>query len=82
MASAYHPSKVLKMLDGGSWQMLSYGRQRGAPGGLALEPQEYTVTHYNNPEVLAQVSEDLGEAMVGINCDQMVDSQKFATRGW
>jgi len=28
--------------------MLSYGRQRGAPGGLALEPQEYTVTHYNN----------------------------------
>ena len=27
------------------------------------------VTHYKNPEVLAQVSEDLGEAMVGIQCD-------------
>ncbi|MBQ4228848.1 MAG: pyridoxal 5'-phosphate synthase lyase subunit PdxS, partial [Bacteroidaceae bacterium] len=25
------------------------------------------VTNYNNPAVLAQLSEDLGEAMVGIN---------------
>jgi len=25
------------------------------------------VTHYNDPEVLARVSEDLGEAMVGVN---------------
>lgn len=40
------------------------------------------VTHYKNPEILAQVSEDLGEAMVGINCDEMVESQKFAGRGW
>ncbi len=40
------------------------------------------VTHFNNPEVLAKVSEDLGEAMVGINCDSMVEEQKFAKRGW
>ena len=25
------------------------------------------VTHYNDPKMLAQVSENLGEAMVGIN---------------
>jgi pyridoxal 5'-phosphate synthase pdxS subunit len=25
------------------------------------------VTNYNNPEILAELSEDLGEAMVGIN---------------
>ena len=25
------------------------------------------VTHYNNPQVLAEVSTDLGEAMVGIS---------------
>jgi len=29
------------------------------------------VTHYNNPQVLAEVSEDIGEAMVGINCDEL-----------
>merc|ERR1712125_85126 len=29
------------------------------------------VTHYNNPQVLAEVSEDLGEAMTGINCDDL-----------
>jgi len=29
------------------------------------------VTHFNNPQVLAEVSEDIGEAMVGINCDEL-----------
>ena len=29
------------------------------------------VTNYNDPKVLAKVSEDLGPAMVGINCEDM-----------
>merc|ERR1712217_357425 len=29
------------------------------------------VTHYNDPKVLAEVSEDIGEAMVGINLDDL-----------
>merc|ERR1712060_214442 len=29
------------------------------------------VTHYNDPKVLAEVSEDIGEAMVGINMDDL-----------
>ena len=29
------------------------------------------VTNYNDPEILAEVSEDLGEAMVGINADEI-----------
>jgi len=29
------------------------------------------VTHYKNPKVLAEVSEDIGEAMVGINLDEL-----------
>ncbi|KAJ3269006.1 Pyridoxal 5'-phosphate synthase subunit snz1 [Borealophlyctis nickersoniae] len=40
------------------------------------------VTHYNDPAVLAKVSEDLGEAMVGINCDKLPENEKFAQRGW
>ena len=29
------------------------------------------VTNYNDPKVLAEISEDLGEAMVGINADEI-----------
>merc|ERR1712038_1681254 len=36
------------------------------------------VTHFNNPKVLAEISEDIGEAMTGINCDQL--SVKWAVR--
>lgn len=34
------------------------------------------VTHYNNPQVLAEVSEDLGEPMVGIATEQIVRDRK------
>merc|ERR1712083_188943 len=36
------------------------------------------VTHFNDPKVLAEVSEDIGEAMTGINCDDLV--VKWAAR--
>jgi pyridoxal 5'-phosphate synthase pdxS subunit len=40
------------------------------------------VTHYSNPEVLANVSRGLGEAMVGINVSAMPEADKIASRGW
>jgi pyridoxal 5'-phosphate synthase pdxS subunit len=40
------------------------------------------VTHYKDPKVLMEVSIGLGEAMVGINCGEMRDAEKLATRGW
>jgi pyridoxal 5'-phosphate synthase pdxS subunit len=40
------------------------------------------VTHYKDPKVLAEVSQGLGEAMVGINVAQMQDTDKLAKRGW
>ncbi len=40
------------------------------------------VTHYNDPEVLAEVSTNLGEAMVGINIDTLTEQDKMAHRGW
>jgi len=40
------------------------------------------VTHYNDPKVLAEVSEDLGEAMVGLNVSMMGDKDKMQGRGW
>lgn len=39
------------------------------------------VTHYKDPKVLAEVSEGLGEAMVGINVSQMQEGDKLAKRG-
>jgi pyridoxal 5'-phosphate synthase pdxS subunit len=39
------------------------------------------VAHYKDANLLAKVSTDLGEAMVGINCDHLPAEQKFAGRG-
>ncbi|KAF8337527.1 SOR/SNZ family-domain-containing protein [Cantharellus anzutake] len=38
------------------------------------------VTHYNDPKVLAEVSEDLGEAMVGLTIDDNLRGGRFAGR--
>ncbi|CAI6333292.1 unnamed protein product [Periconia digitata] len=40
------------------------------------------VTHYKDPKTLMEVSMNLGEAMVGINCGKMDESEKLAKRGW
>ena len=39
-------------------------------------------THYEDPDVLVRVSEDLGEAMVGIDINTLEESQLLQTRGW
>ena len=40
------------------------------------------VTHYNDPVRIAKVSENLGEAMVGINVSTLPADELLATRGW
>ncbi|KAJ1921259.1 Pyridoxal 5'-phosphate synthase subunit snz1 [Mycoemilia scoparia] len=40
------------------------------------------VTHFNDAKVLAEVSEDLGVPMVGINCDSLQDKERLENRGW
>jgi Pyridoxine biosynthesis enzyme len=39
-------------------------------------------THYQDPDVLAEVSRGLGEAMVGINIDTLQEEELLASRGW
>jgi pyridoxal 5'-phosphate synthase pdxS subunit len=39
-------------------------------------------THYKDPDVLARVSEELGEAMPGLEISKMADHERLATRGW
>ena len=40
------------------------------------------VTYYDDPEKLAAVSENLGEAMVGINVSDIPNEDRLAKRGW
>lgn len=40
------------------------------------------VTHFSDAQILAEVSEDLGEPMVGINMDTLSEQEKMAVRGW
>ncbi|MCC6457621.1 MAG: pyridoxal 5'-phosphate synthase lyase subunit PdxS [Caldilineaceae bacterium] len=40
------------------------------------------VTHYNDAKILAEVSMNLGEPMVGINIDTLSEQEKMAHRGW
>jgi pyridoxal 5'-phosphate synthase pdxS subunit len=40
------------------------------------------VTHYQDASILAEVSKNLGEPMVGRNISQMPEGEKIAGRGW
>ena len=40
------------------------------------------VTHYQDANILAEVSKNLGEPMVGRNVSQMPEAEKIAGRGW
>ena len=39
-------------------------------------------THYNDPDILARVSENLGEPMSGIEVSSLAENQQISNRGW
>jgi len=39
-------------------------------------------THYKDPEIIAEVSKNLGEAMPGLDIKQIPDEELLASRGW
>jgi pyridoxal 5'-phosphate synthase pdxS subunit len=39
-------------------------------------------THFNNPEILAEVSRGLGDSMPGLDVRTMPVEEQLATRGW
>jgi pyridoxal 5'-phosphate synthase pdxS subunit len=40
------------------------------------------VTHFNNPEILAEISRNLGEPMVGRNVVDLEEHERLSERGW
>jgi pyridoxal 5'-phosphate synthase pdxS subunit len=53
----------------------------GDPAKRARAIVEAT-THYNEPEIIAEVSKGLGEPMVGIGVSTLSPDQLMAGRGW
>jgi pyridoxal 5'-phosphate synthase pdxS subunit len=53
----------------------------GDPARRARAIVEAT-THYNEPEIVAEVSKGLGEPMVGINVSSLSQDKLMAGRGW
>jgi len=39
-------------------------------------------THFEDPNIIAEVSRNLGEPMVGINLDKLPEHEQMARRGW
>ena len=39
-------------------------------------------TYYNDPKIIAEVSEDLGEAMSGVSAKSLDENEQMASRGW
>ena len=39
-------------------------------------------THFRDADVLARVSEELGDAMPGIEMGRLAESERLQTRGW
>lgn len=53
----------------------------GNPATRAKAIVEAT-THFNDPDIIARVSRNLGEAMVGINISDIPDAERMQERGW
>ncbi len=53
----------------------------GDPARRARAIVEAT-TYFNDADVVAKVSRDLGEAMVGIEMGSLAPDQRLAGRGW
>ncbi|KAF0209094.1 MAG: pyridoxal 5'-phosphate synthase lyase subunit PdxS [Actinomycetota bacterium] len=53
----------------------------GDPSKRAKAIVEAT-THFNDADIIARVSRDLGEAMVGINISEIPEQERMQERGW
>ncbi|GAC1383949.1 MAG: hypothetical protein NVSMB33_12150 [Ktedonobacteraceae bacterium] len=60
---------------------LSESEKRKAHYARAKAIVEAT-THFEDPDIVARVSKNLGEPMVGINLDTLPEEQLMARRGW
>ncbi|MBZ4665546.1 pyridoxal 5'-phosphate synthase lyase subunit PdxS [Mahella sp.] len=73
---------ALMMQLGADGVFVGSGIFKSADPAKRAEAIVKAVTYYNDPKVLAEVSEDLGEAMPGLEISQIEAAQRMAERGW
>ena len=73
---------ALMMQLGAEGVFVGSGIFKSANPAVRAEAIVKATTHYNNPEILAQVSKDLGDAMPGYDIRQLKPEELLATRGW
>ena len=73
---------ALMMQLGAEGVFVGSGIFKSSDPAIRAEAIVKATTHYNNPEILAQVSKNLGEAMPGYDIRQLKPEELLATRGW
>ena len=82
-AGSRHPADAAMMMQlGAEGVFVGSGIfKSGNPAQRAAAIVKAT-TFYDDPDVIAKVSRGLGEAMVGINVDEIPEPHRLAERGW
>ena len=63
--------------------VISSSTQTGAPGpARRAKAIVEATTHYKDPKILADISQNLGEPMVGISVSTLAEGETLADRGW
>ena len=73
---------ALMMQLGAEGVFVGSGIFKSSDPAVRAEAIVKATTHYNNPEILAQVSKNLGEAMPGYDIRQLKPEELLANRGW
>ena len=73
---------ALMMQLGAEANFVGSGIFKSADPEVRAKAMVEATTHYDDPEVLIRVSENLGEAMVGIDINTLEEGQLLQTRGW
>jgi len=73
---------ALMMQIGVEGEFVGSGRFKSQNPQLMAEAIVKATTHFNDPDILADVSRGLGESMPGLDVRTMPEEQLLSTRGW
>jgi pyridoxal 5'-phosphate synthase pdxS subunit len=73
---------ALMMQLGAEGVFVGSGIFKSADPSLRARAIVKATTHYQDPAIIAEVSENLGEAMPGLEIGQIPAEQRMAPRGW
>ena len=81
-ASATPADAALMMQLGAEAVFVGSGIFKSADPAVRAKAVVQATTHFKDADILAKVSEDLGDAMPGIETSKLKESELMQTRGW